>query len=44
MPNANETLDRAFLLALNPVMLTNQEIKDIRLLLEKVKKERAKNA
>jgi hypothetical protein len=44
MPNANRTIERDVFLSLNPVILTNQETKDIELLLERVKKERAKSA
>jgi hypothetical protein len=44
MPNPNRTIQRDVFLSLNPVILTKQETKEIKLLLEKVKKERAKNA
>jgi hypothetical protein len=44
MSNPNRTIQRDVFLSLNPVILTKQETKEIKLLLEKVKKERAKNA
>jgi hypothetical protein len=44
MPNTNDTIERDFFLSLNPAMLTKQEIKELDRLLEKVKKEKARNA
>jgi hypothetical protein len=44
MSNTNRTIERDFFLSLNPAMLSKQEIKELDRLLEKVKREKARNA
>jgi hypothetical protein len=44
MPNTNNTIERDLFLSLNPARLTKKEIEDLTRLLDKVKREKARNA